>query len=221
MVGQRGYFGRLAVPLTPQGEPGAQHPLPKMLPGYGHRPDGYWTLRIRPTIIEPRDKPAGGCDEGILDRRLGVHRPADDNGAAAPRTRRHRPGARGPRRGGGRRAGRDPGDRDAPRPGAARDRGGARGRRDPPRRGAGTAGRGDRRGSFWGYSGWPRRGAVRAHRRRLGVRQHERARRRGRAPVPAVETNVAGPLQRLFAENLRRYLDGQPLRNVVDRARGY
>ena len=35
------------------------------------------------------------------------------------------------------------------------------------------------------------------------------------------DTNVAEPLRRLFAENLRRYLDGQPLRNVVDRARGY
>jgi phosphoglycerate dehydrogenase-like enzyme len=31
----------------------------------------------------------------------------------------------------------------------------------------------------------------------------------------------AEPLRRLFAENLRRYLDGQPLLNVVDRARGY
>ena len=35
------------------------------------------------------------------------------------------------------------------------------------------------------------------------------------------DTNLAGPLRRLFAENLRRYLDGQPLLNVVDRARGY
>lgn len=35
------------------------------------------------------------------------------------------------------------------------------------------------------------------------------------------ETNLAGPLRRLFAENLRRYLGGQPLLNVVDRARGY
>ena len=35
------------------------------------------------------------------------------------------------------------------------------------------------------------------------------------------DTNTAGPLRRLFAENLRRYLDGQPLLNVVDRARGY
>jgi len=35
------------------------------------------------------------------------------------------------------------------------------------------------------------------------------------------ETNMAGPLRRLFAENLRRYLDGQPLVNLVDRARGY
>ena len=32
---------------------------------------------------------------------------------------------------------------------------------------------------------------------------------------------MAGPLRQLFAENLRRYLDGQPLLNVVDRARGY
>jgi phosphoglycerate dehydrogenase-like enzyme len=29
------------------------------------------------------------------------------------------------------------------------------------------------------------------------------------------------PAKRLFAENLRRYLDGQPLLNQVDRARGY
>ena len=35
------------------------------------------------------------------------------------------------------------------------------------------------------------------------------------------DTNMAGPLRRLFAENLRRYLHGQPLLNVVDRARGY
>jgi len=32
---------------------------------------------------------------------------------------------------------------------------------------------------------------------------------------------MAEPLKQLFADNLRRYLDGQPLRNVVDRARGY
>jgi phosphoglycerate dehydrogenase-like enzyme len=35
------------------------------------------------------------------------------------------------------------------------------------------------------------------------------------------DPNVAGPLRELFADNLRRYLDGQPLRNVVDRTRGY
>jgi phosphoglycerate dehydrogenase-like enzyme len=35
------------------------------------------------------------------------------------------------------------------------------------------------------------------------------------------DTKIAEPLRRLFAENLRWYLDGQPLRNVVDRARGY
>lgn len=35
------------------------------------------------------------------------------------------------------------------------------------------------------------------------------------------DTNMAEPLRRLFAGNLRRYLDGQPLLNVVDRARGY
>lgn len=29
------------------------------------------------------------------------------------------------------------------------------------------------------------------------------------------------PVKRLFAENLRRYLDGQPLLNLVDRSRGY
>ena len=35
------------------------------------------------------------------------------------------------------------------------------------------------------------------------------------------DTHMAEPLRRLFADNLRRYLDGQPLLNVVDRARGY
>jgi phosphoglycerate dehydrogenase-like enzyme len=35
------------------------------------------------------------------------------------------------------------------------------------------------------------------------------------------DPNVAEPLRGLFAANLRRYLDGQPLLNVVDRARGY
>jgi hypothetical protein len=35
------------------------------------------------------------------------------------------------------------------------------------------------------------------------------------------EANMAGPLRQLFADNLRRYLDGRPLLNVVDRARGY
>jgi phosphoglycerate dehydrogenase-like enzyme len=31
----------------------------------------------------------------------------------------------------------------------------------------------------------------------------------------------AEPVRRLFADNLRRYLDGQPLANLVDRSRGY
>ena len=35
------------------------------------------------------------------------------------------------------------------------------------------------------------------------------------------DTKMAEPLRRLFADNLRLYLDGQPLINVVDRARGY
>jgi phosphoglycerate dehydrogenase-like enzyme len=35
------------------------------------------------------------------------------------------------------------------------------------------------------------------------------------------DTKMAEPIRQLFAENLRRYLDGQPLINVVDRARGY
>ena len=35
------------------------------------------------------------------------------------------------------------------------------------------------------------------------------------------DTNMREPVRQLFAENLRRYLDGQPLLNVVDRARGY
>jgi phosphoglycerate dehydrogenase-like enzyme len=38
---------------------------------------------------------------------------------------------------------------------------------------------------------------------------------------PSGDTNMAEPLRSLFAENLRRYLDGRPLLNVVDRARGY
>jgi phosphoglycerate dehydrogenase-like enzyme len=29
------------------------------------------------------------------------------------------------------------------------------------------------------------------------------------------------PAKRLFADNLRRFLDGRPLRNLVDRDRGY
>jgi len=29
------------------------------------------------------------------------------------------------------------------------------------------------------------------------------------------------PVKQLFAENLRRYLHGQPLLNLVDRSRGY
>jgi hypothetical protein len=35
------------------------------------------------------------------------------------------------------------------------------------------------------------------------------------------DTQMAEPLRRLFADNLRLYLDGQPLINVVDRVRGY
>jgi phosphoglycerate dehydrogenase-like enzyme len=35
------------------------------------------------------------------------------------------------------------------------------------------------------------------------------------------DTKMAEPLRRLFADNLRLYLDGRPLINVVDRARGY
>jgi hypothetical protein len=35
------------------------------------------------------------------------------------------------------------------------------------------------------------------------------------------DIKTARPQRRLFADNLRRYLDGQPLLNVVDHARGY
>ena len=35
------------------------------------------------------------------------------------------------------------------------------------------------------------------------------------------ERSSGGPVKRLFAENLRRYLHGEPLLNLVDRARGY
>jgi phosphoglycerate dehydrogenase-like enzyme len=35
------------------------------------------------------------------------------------------------------------------------------------------------------------------------------------------DAGLAGPIRRLFAENLRRFLDGRPLLNVVDRDRGY
>ncbi|HEY6496684.1 MAG TPA: NAD(P)-dependent oxidoreductase [Trebonia sp.] len=35
------------------------------------------------------------------------------------------------------------------------------------------------------------------------------------------DATMAEPLRRLFAENLRRYLDGQSLLNLVDRGRGY
>jgi phosphoglycerate dehydrogenase-like enzyme len=35
------------------------------------------------------------------------------------------------------------------------------------------------------------------------------------------DAGLAEPIRRLFADNLRRFLDGAPLRNVVDRDRGY
>jgi phosphoglycerate dehydrogenase-like enzyme len=35
------------------------------------------------------------------------------------------------------------------------------------------------------------------------------------------DAGLAEPIRRLFADNLRRFLDGRPLRNVVDRDRGY
>jgi phosphoglycerate dehydrogenase-like enzyme len=35
------------------------------------------------------------------------------------------------------------------------------------------------------------------------------------------DTKMAEPLRQLFADNLQRYLNGKPLLNVVDRARGY
>lgn len=35
------------------------------------------------------------------------------------------------------------------------------------------------------------------------------------------DSNAAEPVKRLFAENLRRFVAGEPLLNVVDRARGY
>jgi phosphoglycerate dehydrogenase-like enzyme len=35
------------------------------------------------------------------------------------------------------------------------------------------------------------------------------------------DPGLAEPVRRLFAENLRRFLDGRPLLNVVDRGRGY
>jgi D-2-hydroxyacid dehydrogenase (NADP+) len=35
------------------------------------------------------------------------------------------------------------------------------------------------------------------------------------------DAGLAEPIRRLFAENLRRFLDGRPLLNVVDRDRGY
>ena len=35
------------------------------------------------------------------------------------------------------------------------------------------------------------------------------------------EADMAGPVRQLFAGNLRRYLDGQPLLNVAGRCRGY
>ena len=104
-------------------------------------------------------------------------------------------------------------------------------RGDETRRGADQRrpGRGGRRGR-------PRRGGHhRADPRRGPGRLRRRARRLPPRPeltaLPQIlltphisasgDTNMAGPLRRLFAENLRRYLDGQPLLNVVDRARGY
>jgi phosphoglycerate dehydrogenase-like enzyme len=35
------------------------------------------------------------------------------------------------------------------------------------------------------------------------------------------DAGLAGPIRELFAGNLRRFLDGAPLHNVVDRDRGY
>jgi phosphoglycerate dehydrogenase-like enzyme len=35
------------------------------------------------------------------------------------------------------------------------------------------------------------------------------------------DAGLAGPIRELFAGNLRRFLDGAPLDNVVDRDRGY
>jgi phosphoglycerate dehydrogenase-like enzyme len=35
------------------------------------------------------------------------------------------------------------------------------------------------------------------------------------------ERSSAEPVKRLFVENLRRYIDGEPLLNLVDRTRGY
>ena len=35
------------------------------------------------------------------------------------------------------------------------------------------------------------------------------------------DTSGGQPVKQLFAENLRRFLDGRPLLNVIDRARGY
>jgi phosphoglycerate dehydrogenase-like enzyme len=35
------------------------------------------------------------------------------------------------------------------------------------------------------------------------------------------DATIAEPVKRLFAENLRRYLNSEPLRNLVDRSRGY
>jgi phosphoglycerate dehydrogenase-like enzyme len=35
------------------------------------------------------------------------------------------------------------------------------------------------------------------------------------------DAGLAEPIRRLFAENLRRFLDDRPLLNVVDRDRGY
>jgi hypothetical protein len=35
------------------------------------------------------------------------------------------------------------------------------------------------------------------------------------------DPNGPEPVKRLFADNLRRYLAGEPLLNLVDRCRGY
>jgi len=57
--------------------------------------------------------------------------------------------------------------------------------------------------------------------RRTGCRSRARTPRSGSPHVSGFVARYDDDCCTLFAENLRRYLDGAPLLNPVDRAKGY